>query len=79
MSDLDTLMKRYGELNTKDPTTLTSEDIKDIIAYHRHYRMKKFGLDTKIDNIDDIRKIMIDAELLPVSTEKFTIRRIESE
>jgi len=41
MSDLDELMRRIEDINAKPAIDLTSEDIDDIIKYHRHSRARK--------------------------------------
>lgn len=40
-NDLDTLMRRIEDINAKPAIDLTSEDIDDIIKYHRYSRARK--------------------------------------
>lgn len=40
-SDLDILMAHVTEINAKTPTEVTDNDIRVLIAYHRHNRARR--------------------------------------
>lgn len=41
MNDINTLMQRMEEINTKAVDELSADDIDTIIAYHRRQRQRK--------------------------------------
>lgn len=41
MNDINLLMSRIADINSKHPTELTPSDIDDLIIYHRRNRQRK--------------------------------------
>ncbi|MGH7238819.1 MAG: hypothetical protein ACREHG_02005 [Candidatus Saccharimonadales bacterium] len=62
MNHVDILMQRISEINPKDPTNITDEDIVALVAYHRRRRAGKISPNPMPEAdgiIDTIREVLI--------------------
>jgi hypothetical protein len=58
MNDINTLMQRVDEINSKTPDQLTAGDIDTIIAYHRNQRARRAAGEKPIRPKVDLEAIL---------------------
>lgn len=58
MNDINTLMQRVDEINSKSPSELTPSDIDTIIAYHRQQRARRAAGEKPIRQKVDLEAIL---------------------